>query len=101
LHSKHAPQAYQTIVIEQTRQRSVSRDPHVFIFHRSFLRPLARAVIVWFSIALLLIPVIVCNFLPRIASKMIVICVSTTLFILTLSGLAEARTVEMFAAGAA
>jgi hypothetical protein len=59
----------------------------------------ARTLLVSLIIVFLLAPVVICSVLGSVTGRMVVIIISTILFIATLSGLTKARTVEMFVAG--
>jgi hypothetical protein len=49
----------------------------------------------------LLVPAVICSALATKTTRMTVITIAVILFIATLSGLTEVRTVEIFTAGAA
>ena len=59
-----------------------------------------RTLILALIIFLLLVPVVVCRAVDGATARMIVIIISTILFITTLFNLTKARTVELFIAGA-
>lgn len=65
------------------------------------LERLARTLIALLVIALLLVPVVICNFFTSISGRLIVIVVCTVVFIITLAGLMRVRTVDLFIAGSA
>jgi hypothetical protein len=54
-----------------------------------------------FAIILIVAPVIICNSLRDTLPRLIVIIVATSFFIASLSGGTQAKTVEIFVAGAA
>ena len=62
---------------------------------------LARAILGLFVIILIIVPVLVCNSLSSITSRVIVIGVATSVFIAIISGILRAKTVELFVTGAA
>lgn len=52
-----------------------------------------------FVIILIIVPVLVCNSLSSITSRVIVIVVATSVFIAIMSGILRVKTVELFVAG--
>lgn len=54
-----------------------------------------------FVIILIIFPILVCNSLSSITSRVIVIGVATSVFIAIMSGILRAKTVELFVAGTA
>lgn len=54
-----------------------------------------------FVIILIIVPVLVCNSLASITSRVIVIGVTTSIFIAIMSGFLRVKTVDLFVAGAA
>ncbi|KUJ10002.1 uncharacterized protein LY89DRAFT_689877 [Mollisia scopiformis] len=79
--------------------RDVSRDSYVYIFSRSKLARISRGIIACLVIAFLLAPVVVCNALSGLNSRLIVIAIATFLFVVLLSAMIKAKAVEMFVAG--
>ncbi|OJJ69548.1 hypothetical protein ASPBRDRAFT_281358 [Aspergillus brasiliensis CBS 101740] len=78
---------------------NVSSDPHVRIYSGVLPGLIARVFIALLIMAYLLAPVIVCNTFVNLKDRMIVIAISTTLFITTLLGLLRVRTIDLFVAG--
>ncbi|PMD51350.1 uncharacterized protein K444DRAFT_707604, partial [Hyaloscypha bicolor E] len=77
-----------------------SRDPHVYIFSGVLLTRLTRTLIIVLLVVLLFVPVIICNALSGITSRIVVIVIASIFFIITLSGLTKANTGAMFVSGA-
>jgi len=61
---------------------------------------MGRSVIACLLVLLLIVPVIVVNAIDRVALRLLVIAVASTIFITVLSMLTKARTGEIFVAGA-
>lgn len=61
---------------------------------------MGRSVIACLLVLLLIVPVIVVNAIDRVALRLLVIVVASTIFITVLSMLTKARTGEIFVAGA-
>ncbi|KAF2495500.1 hypothetical protein BU16DRAFT_561784 [Lophium mytilinum] len=78
----------------------VSRDPNVHIFSSALVARLGRFLVASLLVLLLLIPVIIVNAIDSVALRLLVIAISSTIFIIVLSMLTKARTGEIFVAGA-
>ena len=50
-------------------------------------------------LTLLLAPMVVCNYLSSLTARLAIVLLATTTFIIVLSGLTEAKTVELVVAG--
>lgn len=85
----------------KNRYTSKSSDPNVYVPSASVQTHLARAILGLLVIILIIVPVLVCNSLSSITSRVIVIGVATSVFIAIMSGVLRAKTVELFVAGAA
>lgn len=92
---------YRHIFGNKTRKRdSYSRDPKVHIFSTETVRQVARVLLAPLVTALLLAPVIICNFFGSLATRLTIVVLSTSFFVAILAGLTRAKTVELIAAGA-
>lgn len=69
------------------------------IFHKESVEMKARLLLTPALILVLLTPVIICDILPDLTQRLIVIIVATSLFITLLSVLSRAKTVELAVAG--
>ena len=78
----------------------MSNDPNVHIFPTSLTTRLTRWVILPLITILLLTPIAVCKVLDSMTARIVIILISTIVFLGILSGLTKARTIEMFIAGA-
>ena len=77
-----------------------SRDPNVYIYSGFTLKRMGRFVMALIIVALLLVPVVIINTLNSTTHRMIVIMAASMSFLVVLSEFTEARTNEMFIAGA-
>jgi len=93
------PAFYQELTAKPTFA-AVSRDKHVFIFTGPALRIVARLVLTWLLILLLLVPVVVVHALEGMALQILCIMVASGMFVFVLSGMMQARLAEIFVAGA-
>ncbi|KAH6688478.1 hypothetical protein F5X68DRAFT_205749 [Plectosphaerella plurivora] len=78
----------------------VSRDANVHIFPASTIRRAARAQLVLLVTALLLSPVLICNFVSGLTARLIIVVVATAGFMAVLSTFTRARTLELLVSGA-
>ena len=79
---------------------NASRDPNVHIFPRSSITWIARMLMTPFVVVLLMAPVVMCNLVGSLTTRLVVIVAATTGFVAVLSGLTRARTIELVVAGA-
>ena len=70
------------------------------MFTGSTFRVISRAILAWLISLLLLVPVAVVHVIKRVLIRILVIALAAATFILTLSDLTNARTSEVFVAGA-
>jgi hypothetical protein len=73
----------------------------VFIYPGKFLGQIARALLTSLVLSFLLIPVVICKYLDNTLGRLAVIAVSTMFFVVMLSGLVRANTVDIAIAGSA
>ncbi|RDH36159.1 hypothetical protein BDQ94DRAFT_138675 [Aspergillus welwitschiae] len=85
----------------KSRCEALSRDPMVYIPRDSLVVHIARGLLGLLAIIFIIGPVIACNYLESMLSRLIVITASTTLFIGFLLIGTRAKTVEVLVAGAA
>ncbi|KAH7349784.1 hypothetical protein B0T11DRAFT_289885 [Plectosphaerella cucumerina] len=78
----------------------VSRNPIVHIFRPSFVTKTAGLLGIMLAAVLLLTPVIVCNFVHDLTSRLAVVVFATSGFIASISTFMKARPVEIVVAGA-
>ncbi|OTA56922.1 hypothetical protein K449DRAFT_387314 [Hypoxylon sp. EC38] len=80
--------------------QDLSRDPNVYIPIKSSISRLTRVLMIPLIIALLLVPVIVCNYLTLMVARVCTIVVATTVFVGVLSISTRAKAAELVVAGA-
>ncbi|OTA93382.1 hypothetical protein M434DRAFT_395646 [Hypoxylon sp. CO27-5] len=80
--------------------QDLSRDPNVYIPIKSSISRLTRVLMIPLIIALLLVPVIICNCLTLMAARVCTIVVATTVFVGVLSISTKAKAAELVVAGA-
>ncbi|GLA16338.1 hypothetical protein AnigIFM62618_002910 [Aspergillus niger] len=90
-----------TLINAKSRCEALSRDPMVYIPRDSLVVHIARGLLGLLAIIFIIGPVIACNYLESMLSRLIVITASTTLFIGFLLIGTRAKTVEVLVAGAA
>lgn len=78
----------------------VSQDANLTILSESVLQNLTRALIASAVVVFLLVPIIINNALASVVLRMMVIVVAFVTLITALSGLTNAKTVEVFVSGA-
>ncbi|KAI1104100.1 hypothetical protein F4804DRAFT_308229 [Jackrogersella minutella] len=86
--------------LQKSRYRNVSNDPNVYIYSGPFIKRTAKALLLLLIALLLLIPVVICNIVNTISSRIVVVIVSTISYLLVLSGLTKSRMMELTLAGA-
>ncbi|KAK0113057.1 hypothetical protein ONS95_014763 [Cadophora gregata] len=79
---------------------NISNDPNVYIYSGRRIQRTAKAVLLFLITLLLLMPVIICNFVDTISIRITIVMISTISYLLVLSGLTRARTIELIIAGA-
>lgn len=93
--------AYRRTFSEQSRlEDQFSRDLKVHIFSNSTMRQITRVLLAPLVTALLLTPVVICNFLGSLTNRLIVVVFATSFFVATLACTTRGKTVELIAAGA-
>ncbi|KAG2004104.1 hypothetical protein GB937_009121, partial [Aspergillus fischeri] len=82
---------------------SISSDAHVLIYHGRVLGQIARTAIALLLLVFLLVPVVICHSFGagRETASLVVIVVSTVLFLCMMSWLARAKTVDLAIMGSA
>ncbi|KAF2195567.1 hypothetical protein K469DRAFT_649652 [Zopfia rhizophila CBS 207.26] len=80
-------------------RRNVSNDSSVFIFSGSLTGRLTRIMIILLTLVFLLAPAIICNILDGKTVRTTVVVVAVILFLVMLSAIAKARTIEILVAG--
>ncbi|KAI1013818.1 hypothetical protein LB503_010515, partial [Fusarium chuoi] len=83
-----------------SRSHNRSRREHVFIFKSQLVKRLAKAVLFSLITLLLLMPVIACNLIKNAAGRIMIVIFFTIVYLLILSCLTRARTMELILAGA-
>ncbi|KAL2065987.1 hypothetical protein VTL71DRAFT_2058 [Oculimacula yallundae] len=78
----------------------VSRDEHVFVFSETSLRLVTRAVIALILVVLLPIPIVVLQAITSPGPRVVCTALALVTLLLTISCLTNAKTAEMFIAGA-
>jgi hypothetical protein len=77
-----------------------SRNPYVHIFPVAILNGIVQVLVTLVLIALLFIPVLVVSHLQGMGKRLIVILISSTVFITVLSVLGRVKVADLFIAGA-
>jgi hypothetical protein len=84
----------------QNLRLNVSRNPKIYILPSSFLGRVGRPLLAIILVLLLFVPVVVVGALPKLVARLVVTLLASSIFIIVLSMLTKARTVEVFMAGA-
>lgn len=77
-----------------------STDPNVYIYDSPMIRQTAKAILLSLVTLLLVMPVVICNVTSKIWTRMIIVTVSTVIYLLILSSLTRSRSIELILAGA-
>jgi len=80
------------------RHHNLSVDPYVFIYTGPWIKRFARAVLLSFIILLLLPPIILCNLVQLFLSRIIIVAVSTSIYLVTVSALTKSRAIDLILA---
>ncbi|KAL8696654.1 MAG: hypothetical protein Q9224_002684, partial [Gallowayella concinna] len=86
--------------LQKPASATASRDDRVFIFAGTTITTVARLLITWLLIILLLVPVIVVHAVDGIVPKVVCIMMASGIFVSILADVLHARMAEIFVAGA-
>lgn len=81
-------------------ESSISRDPRVHVFPRSWTTRAARIVLTPVIILLLLAPVVICNAITNPTARLATMIIATATFVILISLLTKAKTIDLVVAGA-
>ncbi|KAL4727146.1 hypothetical protein ACLX1H_006047 [Fusarium chlamydosporum] len=79
--------------------RDVSSDPNVHIYSGTFIKRTAKAFMICLVTMLLLLPIVICNLVNALATRLLIVMLSTVVYLLVLSGLTRVKTIELVVAG--
>ncbi|KAL6920565.1 hypothetical protein FSHL1_004542 [Fusarium sambucinum] len=79
--------------------RDASSDRNVFIHSGPFIKRAAKALLICLTTVLLLLPIVICNLVSDLAMRLLIIMLSTVVYLIVLSGLTRVKTIELIVAG--
>jgi hypothetical protein len=79
---------------------NLSVDPNVYLYSGRLIKRIARVMLLSLIVSLLLMPVVICNVTSTISIRIVIIMVSTIVYLSILSELTHSRTMELVLAGA-
>ncbi|KAF8847730.1 hypothetical protein BDZ45DRAFT_665461 [Acephala macrosclerotiorum] len=88
------------LLLSKKCRSDVSRDQHVHIYSRDCASLLARIISTPLIIILVLVPVIICNAVNSLNSRLAIIVIATSIFLTFLSLLMKVKMLELVVAGA-
>ena len=80
------------------KKHDVSSDRNVIIYRGAIIPNVAKGLILSLITVLLLMPIVVCNIVRDTILRIVIVMVSTVLYLLVLSGLTRAKTIELLLA---
>lgn len=84
---------------DQDSRFNLSVDPNVFPYSGPLIKRAARAILLSLITSLLLMPVAICNLTQKTSSRIVVVMISTIIYLVVLSELTKSRTMELVLAG--
>ena len=85
---------------EQRPNSNISRDQNVHIYPRDATRLVARTVATPIIIVLVLVPVIICNAVEAVTTRLAIIILATSAFVTALGLLTRGHVLELVMTGA-
>ncbi|KAH7304139.1 hypothetical protein B0I35DRAFT_363654, partial [Stachybotrys elegans] len=82
------------------RGHATSLDPSVYHFTGHIIKRIATTVLLCIITLLLLMPVVICNLVETMFIRIIIVILSTIVYLITISLLTRSRTIELMVAGA-
>ncbi|KAI1065885.1 hypothetical protein LB507_001179 [Fusarium sp. FIESC RH6] len=79
--------------------RDASSDPSVHIYSGQFIKRTAKAFLICLVTMLLLLPIVICNLVNDLPMRLLIVMISTVVYLLVLSGLTRVKTIELVVAG--
>jgi hypothetical protein len=84
----------------QDHSQEISTDSNVFIYSGSVIRRMARGLLLSLIALLLILPVVVCTVVQTTSIRIVVVVLSTLVYLLSLSILTKCKTMELIVATA-
>ena len=78
----------------------LSKDPNVYLYSGRLIKRIARVLLLSLITSLLLMPVIICNMTDTTSIRIVIVMVSTIIYLSILAELTQSRTMELVVAGA-
>jgi hypothetical protein len=82
------------------RHFDLSVDPNVYLYSGRLIKRIARVILLSLITSLLLMPVVICNVTSTISIRIVIIMISTIVYLSILAELTRSRTMELVLAGA-
>ncbi|QPC76221.1 hypothetical protein HYE68_006973 [Fusarium pseudograminearum] len=79
--------------------RDVSSDPYVHIYSGPYIKRAAKTLLIGLATALLLLPIVICNLVTDLSMRLMIVILSTVVYLIVLSGLTRIKTIELIVAG--
>ncbi|XTI82344.1 hypothetical protein V2W45_1228407 [Cenococcum geophilum] len=83
-----------------SRFYDVSTDANVYMYSGQLIKRIAKVLLLFLVTVILLMPVVICNIIKTTSIRIVIVMLSTILFLLILSGLTKSRTIELILAAA-
>lgn len=94
------PAPRHTDVIIKNHHYNLSIDPNVYLYSGYLIKRIARMLLLLLITSLLLMPVVICNVTNTASIRIVIIMVSTMVYLAILSELTRSKTMELVLAGA-
>ncbi|KAF3034659.1 hypothetical protein E8E12_001493 [Didymella heteroderae] len=78
----------------------LSKDPNVYLYSGPLIKRIARVLLLSLITSLLLMPVIICNVTDTTSIRIVIVMVSTIIYLSILAELTQSKTMELVVAGA-
>ncbi|KAF5240591.1 hypothetical protein FAUST_4269 [Fusarium austroamericanum] len=79
--------------------RDISSDPYVHIYSGPYIRRAAKTLLICLATVLLLLPIVICNLVTELPMRLMIVIISTVVYLIVLSGLTRIKTIELIIAG--
>ncbi|EKJ68425.1 hypothetical protein FPSE_11433 [Fusarium pseudograminearum CS3096] len=77
----------------------VSSDPNVHIYSGPYIKRAAKTLLIGLATALLLLPIVICNLVTDLSMRLMIVILSTVVYLIVISGLTRIKTIELIVAG--
>lgn len=94
------PAPRHTDVIIKNDHHNLSIDPNVYLYSGHLIKRIARMLLLLLITSLLLMPVVICNVTNTTSIRIVIIMISTMVYLAILSELTRSKTMELVLAGA-